>query len=224
MHWPLLFAALTHMPQLTNLLIQSGLSEEAVFWLLSLPVVITLAIIARQVFGIKGFGIATPSLFGFVLVGLGIQTGIIIFALAFAAILILKSLLAKVRLLYLPRLGVIIIGAVLTILITLPFLPYKENANFSLAGLTLVVLALLLEQFTALLVERGLRKAAALIVETLMLSTVVFFVLTWDILRNFVLAYPVFVATGTIALNLLLGKWTGLRVSEYIRFKNIIFK
>jgi hypothetical protein len=53
------------------------------------------------------------------------------------------------------------------------------------------------------------------------MSIVGYSIASWDLLIIYLQKYPwlVFVA---IFINILLGKWTGLRLSEFIRFKKIL--
>ena len=147
-----------------------------------------------------------------------------IFAVVLAASFLARIVLSKVRLLYLPKAGLILISAILGLAAVLPFLPYKETMNLHLVGISLVIVILSVEQFAALLLEHGPRRTFAVLVETALVALPVSFLIGWKDLIGLVLAYPVFVLGGLIVLNFLLGKWTGLRISEIIRFKSIIFK
>jgi hypothetical protein len=79
----------------------------------------------------------------------------------------------------------------------------------------------LVEKFVSTQIEKGARAAVILSIETLIISLVCYTVVSWSELVGFVQKYP-WIVLGTIFINLLLGKWTGLRLSEYIRFKNVL--
>lgn len=212
------------MPQLTSFLIENGLPEYAVAWLFMLPIAVTLVIISRQIVGIRGFGISAPLLIGFAYTATGIQAGIIVFLAALGIGFVARWVLSDVRLLYLPKIALILTSATFGILFLTPFLPGRENLQFPEAIFAFLILILSLEQFAAVLIERGARKTAGIALETLLVSVVIFFVISWPWLKATVLAYPLFTLIVVVLLNLGLGKWTGLRFSEYVRFKDIIFK
>ena len=212
------------MPQFTDLLIQNGVSEETVAWLLTLPVAVTFVVMARQIVGIKGFGIAVPLFIGFAISSLGFQAGFLIFSIGLAVIFAARLVLAKTRLLYLPKVGLMTIAAIAGLLTALPFLPYQERVNPVLAAFSLVIIALSMEQFSSSLIERGPRRTLAVLIETLLVALPVSFLLNSELVKALVFAYPVFILAILIVFNLLLGKWTGLRISEFLRFKSIIFK
>ena len=212
------------MPQLTTFLTQNGIPEQAIIWLFMLPIAITLVVIGRQIIGIKGFGIATPILIGYAFVATGIQAGVIIFLAALGTGFVIRSLLTHTRLLYLPKMALILLGVTAASVILVPFLPYKEGLLFPGATFSFLILILSVEQFASFLIERGVRKTFAMGLETLVISIATFFLVSWSWLQGTVVSYPIFVIGTAILFNLILGKWTGLRISEYIRFKDVIFK
>ncbi len=204
-------------------MISQGVSEEAITLLLMLPIVATIIAFARQVIGIKGFGIYTPLIISFAFLATGLKYG-----LAFFIIIILVGTLARLavkrfRLLYLPRMAIVLTAVALSILIV-----FLEGAYSGRNGLTaasifaIVVMITLVEKFIASQIERGRKEAIILTIETLILSIVCYLIAIWPWLRVFVLTYPFLIILGTILINILLGKWTGLRISEYARFRKVI--
>ena len=79
----------------------------------------------------------------------------------------------------------------------------------------------IVEKFVAVQIEKGNEAAVKLAIETLFISIAGFFIASSSILIHFLAAYP-WVVFFTIPINILLGKWTGLRISEYIRFQKIM--
>lgn len=210
------------MPQLTTFLTHSGIPEQAIIWVFMLPIAITLVVIGRQIIGIKGLGIASPILIGYALVAAGIQAGTIVFLVALGSGLIFRSLLSRVRLMYLPKMALILLGVTIASIVLIPFLPYRDGLEFPQAVFSFLVFILVMEQFASLLIERGARKTFGMALETLAVSVATFFLLSWGWLQDIVVSYPAFVIGIVILCNFILGKWTGLRLSEYIRFKDII--
>jgi uncharacterized membrane protein len=81
----------------------------------------------------------------------------------------------------------------------------------------------LVEKFVSVQIEKGDKTALILAFETLIISIAGFYIASWDFLRTALLSYP-WLILMTIPINIIIGKWTGLRVSEYIRFRNILKK
>ncbi len=189
-----------------------------------LPIAITFAVIGRQIIGIKGFSITSPVLVGFAFAAIGLESGLIIFFAVLLMGFLIKSVLDNVRLLYLPKMALILLGISVAMPIVVLFLPHREGVQFSYAAFSLMILALSAEQFASSLMERGQKKTLGIALETLAVSVAIFFLVTWGWLANTVVTYPLVVLIASILANLFLGKWTGLRLSEYVRFKKIIFR
>jgi prepilin signal peptidase PulO-like enzyme (type II secretory pathway) len=135
----------------------------------------------------------------------------------------LRWALKKLRLLYLPRMALIITGTSLGIMALLPLLKYFSQKELDLTtGLAIFLLVLLVENFIAVQIERGLRQAFLVFFETLMLAFICYFLATWNWMRQFSLNYPVLIILITILINVFLGKWKGLRLTEYFRFREVI--
>jgi len=79
----------------------------------------------------------------------------------------------------------------------------------------------LVEKFVTVQIEKGKKAAIYLSLETLFISIVGYSIASWSLLIIYLQRYPwlVFVA---ILINIFLGKWTGLRLSEIIRFNKLI--
>ena len=212
------------MPQIITYLTQNGVPEHMLVWIFMLPIALTLAVIGRQIIGIKGFSISAPILIGFAFSAIGLQSGVIIFITILGAGFLMKLILGKIRLLYLPKMALILLGTIIAVTALMPVLPYKTDIQFSFVAFAFLILILSTEQFSSLFIEQGPRKTLGAALETLLMSTTIFFLIEWSWLQDTVLAYPLFVVIAALLINLFLGKWTGLRVSEYIRFKDIIFK
>ena len=86
-----------------------------------------------------------------------------------------------------------------------------------------MIMITIVEKFVAAQIEKGSRTAIYLALETLVISLVGFSLISWGALREIIIAYPWLVIL-TIPFNILLGKWTGLRLSEYLRFREILKK
>jgi hypothetical protein len=81
----------------------------------------------------------------------------------------------------------------------------------------------LVEKFVAVQIEKGNRAAIILTLETLLISVIGFYIASWQGLINLLAAAP-WIVLFTLPINLLLGRWTGLRLTEYLRFKEILKK
>ncbi|MBU1176833.1 MAG: 7TM domain-containing protein [Patescibacteria group bacterium] len=208
---------------ITQYMIDRGVSEETIILLLMLPIVATIIAFARQVIGIKGFGIYTPLIISFAFLATGLKYGLAFFIIIILVGTLTRLMVKRFRLLYLPRMAIVLTAVALSILVV-----FLEGAYSGRNGLTaasifaIIIMITLVEKFIASQIERGRKEAIILTIETLILSIICYWVAIWPWLRDLVLIYPILIITGTIIINVLLGKWTGLRISEYARFRKII--
>ena len=87
----------------------------------------------------------------------------------------------------------------------------------------ILIMITLVEKFIAIQIEKGTKAAFVLAIETLLISIIGYFVASWSFLIQALIYWP-WIVIFTIPLNILLGKWTGLRLSEYLRFKEVMKK
>lgn len=204
--------------------IEQGVPEQTVLLLLMLPLVATLVAFFRQVVGIKAFGIYTPSIITFALLAFdpnGIKYGIAIFVSVILVGMVTRLALKRFRLLYLPRVAITLSIVSLAILIILVLGGiYKRTGLASVSIFPLLIMITLAEKFIATQIEKGSRTAFILAVETLVISVIGYYLVGWDALTNLILRYPWLVLL-TFVINFSLGKWTGLRITEYLRFRKI---
>lgn len=207
-----------------DLFVNYGLPLETVKFLLVFPIIVTLVAFFRQVIGIKAFGIYTPSIVTFAFLAFdpkGIKYGIAIFASVILVGMLSRFLLRGFRLLYLPRVALtltVVAFAILGILALGGSLNRTGLASVSI--FPLLIMITLVEKFVATQIEKGEKTAIILAIETLGISLIGYAIARWDILITLILAHP-WIVLLTIPVNVWLGKWSGLRLSEYLRFRKV---
>ncbi len=210
------------MSELVRFIMAQHVDINTVFLLLALPFIATLIAAFRQLVGIKSFGIYSPLVLTFAFWATELKYGLVIFLIIFTTGTLARYLLKKVRLLYMPRMAIVLtlISIAVLALITVGG-HFRRYGLSSTSILPILIMIVLIEKFISAQVEKGFRTAAFLSLETLCISMAGFFVLRWEAFQWFVLEYPYYVI-GLLALDVLLGRWSGLRLSEYFRFRNVI--
>lgn len=204
--------------------VQQGVPLPTVVLLLMLPLIATLVAFFRQVIGIKAFGIYTPSIVTFAFLAFdpkGLKYGVAIFISIIVIGMLSRFLLRNFRMLYLPRVAItltIVAFAILGILVLGG--AYSRTGLASVSIFPLLIMITLVEKFVATQIEKGDRTAIFLALETLGLSLLGYFVVRSEFLVRLILDYPWLILL-TIPVNIWLGKWTGLRLSEYLRFRKV---
>ena len=208
---------------ITQYMINQGIPQETLIYLLMLPIVATIIAFARQIIGIKGFGIYTPLIIAFAFLSTGLKYGIIFFFTILIVGTLARLFIRQFRLLYLPRMAIALIIVVLAILIIFYIGAYSQNTNLITVSIFVILIMItLVEKFLAAQIERGGKGAIFLTTETLALSIICYWVASWTLLQVLVLNNPLTTIILAIIINIFLGKWTGLRLIEYFRFKEVI--
>jgi len=203
-------------------LISTGVPEETIILLLLFPFVATMIVTLRQIVGIKAFGIYTPLIITFAFLETGLRYGAAIFVLSLFIATLFRFLLQQMRILYLPKMAIILSVTVLSMfLILLEGALSRRTVLISLSVLPILIIITLVEKFITAQIEKGYRQALFLSVETLIISSICYFILAFQPLRTFVFLNPLIVVP-IFLFNIILGRWDGLRLMEYIRFRKVI--
>ena len=204
-----------------NYLVNGGVKLENIILLLMLPIIATIIAFARQFLGIKTFGIYTPSIITLSFVAMGLKYGLVIFLVILVVATLMRLILNRFRLLYLPRMA-IVLTVVAFALITMFVLGVSTDRTgiIALSVFPMLVLVILVEKFISIQIEKGALTAVLLSIETLVVSVACYYLVNWEGLKNLLIGYPEVVLL-TIVINILLGKWVGLRISEYFRFRSL---
>ena len=210
------------MSEIINLIASQGVSIETIYLILALPFIATLIAAFRQLIGIKSFGIYTPLVLTFAFWAIGIKYGLAIFIVIFITGTAVRYVLKNFRLLYMPRMAIVLTVISLAILALLAIGGYLQKTGLAATSiLPILILITLIEKFISTQVEKGFRTAAILSVETLAIAIAGYYFIIWDQFRNLVLEHPEYILLLFI-INIFLGRWTGIRLSEYLRFREVI--
>jgi len=210
------------MSEIIQYMTTHGVPELSLVFFLMLPVAVTIITFARQMLGIKAFGIYIPLIVTFAFLATGIKYGVFIFLIVLIVGTISRFILKKSHLLYIPKiaLGLIVITISIYILFAAAIY-FDKNGFIKVSVFPILILITLSEKFIATQIRRSNKMAIIMTLETLILSIVCYYTITWQIIQDFALSYPLVVIGATILINILLGRWTGLRLTEYFRFKEV---
>lgn len=205
-----------------SFLVNRGVPISSILLILMLPVIATILAFTRQVIGIKSFGLITPTMTTVAFLVMGLSYGLIVFACVLLAGTLARMALRRLRLLYMPRMALVLCGVSIAILLLLGVESTFNSGHVSSFSIfPTLILILLAEEFIAVQFKSGAKSAATITAWTLLLAILSYFIVSWELLRTLFLSYPEVVLL-TIPINLLLGRWTGLRLTEYFRFRQLL--
>lgn len=200
-------------PLIENLLNQ-GVPSQTIAGLLLFPLITLLIAGSRYLIGIRGLGMFFPAVLAVIFFNLGLVNGLILFLLVLAIVTLGRVLTLRLHLHYLARMSLLIWLVSLGIFLSLFWI---KNPLFPL-----LVLILLGENLVEVQITKGRKEAFKLVLETLILSFISFFLLSLETLQNLVLSQPEIFLILTALGNIFLGRFTGLRLLEYKRFRKLL--
>ncbi len=207
---------------LVNTMIDKGVPSNMILLILMLPIIVTVVAFMKQVVGIDTLGVYTPSILTLSFIALNLWFGLLIFV---ALLLIggaVRHFLHRYRLLYIPRMAIVLTFVSLTILFLLFLGAYFEIGNVAgIAIFPMLIMSTMVEKFVTIQSDRGFKGALKVVLEVLFVSILCYFVADWGLLKTLVLGHPEIILFF-LTFNFLLARWSGLRLTEYIRFRELI--
>lgn len=203
--------------------VNKGLPANIIVLLLLFPLVVSIIAASRHVIGLRGFGIYIPAVLSVAFVSTEIVTGVIIFIAVLLGATITRKLVKDFNLPYLPRTSMILWGVSVFILLLL--ILSSKLAIFQLLTISIfpiLIIIILTENFMDSQLFNSQREAMKIAFETLLVAIICSLIISQDVVQKFVLLYPELTLLGIAFINYLIGKYTGLRLAEFLRFSSIL--
>lgn len=201
-----------------------AISLELLRIIIMLPFGVLAVVIFRNIIGLETFGTFMPALLaiGFRDTGLGI--GIVLFLVILTFGSFVRLGLDRLQLLHTPRLAIILSSVVIFMLsitavgVWLGKLDYARVALFPI-----VILTLTIERFSIITDESGIKQGVWIALQTLFVASVAYSIMSSRFLQSLVLSFPEVILIMA-ALFIYIGRYSGFRLAELIRFRHIIRK
>lgn len=189
--------------------------------LLLVPIGAVLLIILRNVIGIRTFGTFMPVLIGLAFRETGLWRGVLIFTLLVAIGLAIRFYLEHLKLLAVPRLTAVLISVV-GVMAALSVITHGMGGNtgLSVALFPMVILAMTIERMSIVWEERGAQEAIISGLGSVFTAGIAFVVMNLAIVEHLVFVFPELLLVA-LAATLLLGRYTGYRLTDIYRFREL---
>jgi hypothetical protein len=192
----------------------AGLSNTVIAAFLLLPLAAAIISAARYLIGLRGLGLFTPMMFSVVFLLVGLTSGLALFFLIVGAATLARLLLHRLKIHYLARMALVIWFVA--------FVAFLLAAVFNFQFLPLMILVLLSENLVEVQISQSSRRAFRLTLETLLLALTCFGLFSWSLFHRLALQEPELLLAATLVLNLFIGRFAGLRLFEYHRFRRLL--
>lgn len=205
--------------------VSDGVSPNTLVLLFLFPLVAGLVAFSRQVLGVSGFGMITPALLSVAFLSTGGLVGLALMLFILGVATLGRMLLKKVKVPYLPKLAILIwlvSMAVLFLLLMSPTIGLERLMSVGIFPIMLFVL--LAETFIEAQITRSFSTSMWMTVETVILALIAYKVMSAPWVQSQVLLHPEVSVIGILGLDLLIGKYKGLRLLEIWRFRKLLGK
>lgn len=201
-----------------------GISQDLLKVLLMIPLGAFVTVVFRNVIGIETFGTFLPALIAAAARESGLLWGLTGFILIIAITALIRKGLDWLQLLHSPKMAVIL-AVVVMVMMTMT-VGGVQLGLFELAQMTLfpiAILAITSERFAIMVEEQGMANTMKLMGTTIVVIAAAYAVMSSIFMQSLFLAFPELLLV-VMALNVWLGRWVGMRLMEFVRFRHLLRK
>jgi hypothetical protein len=199
-----------------------GLPFSLLRTVLMLPVGALVVVLFRNVIGMPTIGTFLPALIAAAATETGPLWGMLGLLIIVLCVCATRWALNSMQLLHSPTLAILLTVVTVAMLGTSMLAEQLGAAQLTRISLfPVAVLAITSERFYLLWAEEGLRDAVKQLAGTTLVILACYLVMNSLALQVLIIAFPE-VLLLVIALDIYLGRWVGMRLSEYLRFRGLL--
>jgi len=206
-----------------RLAVSQGVPANTIVLIFLFPLITSLIAAFRHLVGLRGFGIFVPAILAVALVATGILAGVTLFAVILLVATLARIITRKMKLQYLPRMALVIWLVSLGVFLALfaaSLVGFKEAAVISI--FPILILILLAENFIEVQLSKSRREAVKVTFESLLMAIVASTMVSISGVQKAVLIYPELFVLTVAVFNMLVGRYAGLRVMEFFKFRELL--
>lgn len=189
--------------------------------LVTIPVGITILVFLRQFIGIKTVGTFMPVLIGIAFRETALLNGVILFSTLVAMGLAIRFYLERLHLLLVPRLAVVLIAIIIMMAaITSLMSGSDQSIGLSISLFPMVILTMTIERMSIAWEEGSPGEAIQQGIGSLVVASITYLAMVNQQVEYLMYNFPelLFVLMG---ICVLMGRYTGMRLTELWRFKSL---
>ena len=203
--------------------VKNGVPVNTVVLVLLFPLIVAIVAAARHLIGVRGVGILTPALLAVAFLATGVWAGVVLFVIILLVTIVARMALKVLKLQYLPRVSLLLWVVSAGVFLTLLMASIWNVSSLVTVGIfPILILMLLAETFIDIQQGRSGSEARALIFQTFALAMISSLLLAAETVQRAVLLWPEAIFMGVAVFDLFMGRYTGLRLSEYLMYRGIV--
>jgi len=201
---------------------EAGIPFHLLKVLLMIPLGTLVLVILRNVIGLTTFGTFLPILVAVASRTTGLYWGLLVFVLLIFLVFVIRSLVVRLDLLHIPQMSILLSFAVIFVLAVGAIGVRGGYVNLAHVSMfPIAIMAITTERFSLMMEEEGLLTTAKVTLMTVVAIACCFVFMNSVAFQIIFLTFPELVLV-VLFLNIWLGRWVGLRVMEYWRFRGLL--
>lgn len=207
-------------PLIVSTILGLPLSERAVFrYIVLIPLGAFVVVLMRNIVGVPTLGTFMPVLIALALLEIPLGRGLIMFSVLIGAGLWFRFLLSRLNLLVVPRVAACVVIVTLLMML-MSVISYKMgmSGGVQITLFPMIILAWTIERMSLIWEEEGKHSALTQVGGSLIVAVLAFLFMKIGQIQYWAFYFPELLLV-LLAGILLIGRYTGYRVSELIRFK-----
>jgi len=189
--------------------------------LLLVPFGILVIVILRNIVGLSSFGTFAPVLIALAFRETELLRGLVLFVLIVSLGLGVRFYMERLRLLLIPRLAAVVTVVVLLMgLISVIGNRLDMDTGLSVSLFPMIIISMVIERMSVVWEERGAWTAIREGIGSLAMAALAYAVMGIELLAHWVRVFPE-LNLVILALLIALGRYTGFRFSELVRFRQL---
>lgn len=187
--------------------------------ILMVPIGVIFLVLMRNLVGVKTFGTFMPILIALAFRETQLVWGIGLFIVVVSLGLTIRFYFDRLKLLLVPRLASVLI-VVIMLMAAISIISFKLGLprGLSIALFPMVILTMTIERMSIVWEERGPAEAMQQGFGSLFVASIAYLLMNIEVLRHFIFVFPEMLLI-LLAMTILLGRYSGYRLTELIRFK-----
>ncbi len=208
-------------PLLVSTILALPAAERAVFrYIVLIPLGAFVVVLLRNIVGIATLGTFMPVLLALALLELPLVQGLVMFSVLVAAGLWFRFLLSRMNLLVVPRVAACVVIVTLLMML-MGVLSYQLgfSVGIKITLFPMIIIAWTLERMSLIWEEEGKRSAIVQVSGSVIVAVCAYHFMKVSQIQYWAFYFPEMLLI-LLAGILLIGRYTGYRLSELIRFKS----
>lgn len=202
--------------------LEQGIPASTIFLVLSFPFIAFFVAFSRQIVGLSTYGVFLPILLALSFQILTLPFSLLVLVVILSFSFMLRIFFAKLDIPYVPRAALMLSTIALSFLSVIWFaLRFGSPVSITLAIFPMMVMTTISEKFLSAQSEEGFMGALLGALETILVAIVSFALINFTFFKELLLSFPELIVLPLLAI-FLLGRFTGLRLSEYFRFRTLL--